>query len=246
VAVRKRVAAAAVILIVVAGSFALMNTSVRGWLSARLKGERTVGDAVAEYGDSARASLKPAFDAAGVSYPPDQVFLAAIKDEKVLELWANNHDEDLRLIREYPVLAASGHAGPKLREGDRQVPEGTYRIVALNPNSSYHLSMLLDYPNEFDKAHAAAEGRTNLGGEIFLHGSDVSIGCLALGDAAIEELFVLVADSGMNGVTVVIAPTDPRVNDLSAAEVEDAPSWLPALYEDIDEMFDLMPEPGRS
>src|SRR5436190_607476 len=79
-----------------------------------------------------------------------------------------------RFVREYPVMAASGGRGPKLREGDGQVPEGMYTIDWLNPNSSYHLSMHVDYPNAFDRAHAADDGRTALGGAIMIHGRDVS------------------------------------------------------------------------
>jgi L,D-transpeptidase catalytic domain len=84
-------------------------------------------------------------------------------------------------IHSYSVLVASGHNGPKLREGDRQVPEGFYRITSLNPNSSYHLSIKLNYPNAFDQQHADEEGRDRLGGDIFIHGKAASIGCLAMG-----------------------------------------------------------------
>jgi hypothetical protein len=112
----------------------------------------------------------------------------------VLELWTE--DTAARLVHRYPVLAASGALGPKLRQGDLQVPEGVYRVLWLNPNSSYHLSMKLDYPNAFDREHARRDRRTDLGGDIFVHGRAVSIGCVALGDPAIEELFVLAADTG--------------------------------------------------
>jgi murein L,D-transpeptidase YafK len=113
-------------------------------------------------------------------------------------------------IHSYSVLAASGHNGPKLREGDRQVPEGFYRITSLNPNSSYHLSIKLNYPNAFDQQHADEEGRDHLGGDIFIHGKAASIGCLAMGDPAIEELFVMVEKVGRSNVQVIIAPHDPR------------------------------------
>lgn len=91
------------------------------------------------------------------------------------------------------MLAASGGPGPKLREGDLQVPEGVYRLTAFNPNSSYHLSLRVDYPNAEDRAAedravARSDRRTSLGGDIFIHGKAVSIGCLAIGDPGIEEL----------------------------------------------------------
>jgi len=192
---------------------------------------RTVADAVERYGPAAEARLRPHFERVGIPFPPTRLAFLAFKQEKRLDLWAENSGR-WTFVRSFPVLAASGHAGPKLREGDRQVPEGLYRIEALNPNSSYHLSLKLDYPNEFDRQHAAAEGRTRPGGDIFLHGKAVSIGCLAMGDEAIEDLFVLVARVGAANVQVVIAPNDLRrgkpVTDMAAA-----PAWLPGLYERI-------------
>ena len=113
-------------------------------------------------------------------------------------------------VRSWPVLTASGGPGPKLREGDRQVPEGVYSVDQLNPNSAYHLSLRLNYPNAFDRAHAATDGRERLGGDIFIHGKDVSIGCLAIGDDAIEELFWLAGTAGKDAFTTVIVPTEGR------------------------------------
>ena len=190
----------------------------------------TVASRLAQYGADARARLAPAFEAAGVAYPPAAVTLLAIKDEARIEVWVPGPDGDgtLRLVRDYPVMAASGEAGPKLREGDGQVPEGVYAIDGFNPNSAYHLSMHVDYPNAFDRAHAEADGRTDLGGAIMIHGSDVSIGCLAMGDPAIEELFTLVADTGLAQAKIIIVPTDLRVRP--APVVAGAPAWTPELY----------------
>jgi len=175
--------------------------------------------------------LRTAFSRAGVPYPPTKVALLGLKEERVLEVWAH-HDGKWRFIKGYPVLAASGVAGPKLREGDRQVPEGVYRIIWLNPNSKYHLSMKIDYPNEFDRRHAREDGRTNLGGDIFIHGDAVSIGCLAMGDGPIEELYRMVEKAGAENVKVLIAPHDPRVKPLPRS-VSDGPSWVPELYEEL-------------
>lgn len=188
---------------------------------------RTVEGVVRELGPAARARLAPHFRAAGVAYPPRAVTLLVLKEERVLELWAEGA-EAARLVRRYPVLAASGGPGPKLRQGDLQVPEGVYRVLWLNPNSGYHLSMKLDYPNAFDRAHARSDGRTDLGGDIFVHGRAVSIGCVALGDPAIEELFVLAADVGTARVKTVIAPRDLRA--AAARDPESASAWAPELY----------------
>lgn len=184
--------------------------------------------ALAEYGPPARDRLRPAFLAAHVPFPPERVWLVALKDERRLELWAGS-PASRTLVKEYAILAASGGPGPKRREGDLQVPEGLYRILWLNPASSYHLSMKVDYPNELDRAKARADRRTQLGGDIFIHGRNVSIGCLALGDPAIEELFVLAADVGVAHVQAVIVPHDFRRRP-PALPARPDPAWLPELY----------------
>ena len=171
--------------------------------------ERTVNSVVAELGPRVRAHWDPYVRGAGLSYPPAELALLAFKREQRLEIWGRA-DGPWTHIDALPILAASGGPGPKLHEGDRQVPEGIYSVVAFNPNSRFHLSMMLDYPNADDVAVAEAEGRTDLGSEIFIHGGAASIGCLAIGDLAIEDLFVLVADVGMERVQVVVAPHDPR------------------------------------
>jgi murein L,D-transpeptidase YafK len=190
----------------------------------------TVADVLRMYGTSARSRLMPHFKRAGVAYPPQRIALLAFKKERRLALWAGDA-KSWRFIRSYPILAASGQAGPKLRQGDYQVPEGLYRIAFLNPASSYHLSMKVDYPNAFDRAQAAHDGRTNLGGDIFIHGKNVSIGCIALGDPAIEELFTLAADAGTQRIRVIIAPNDLRVAGASMSE--QTPLWVAALYRTI-------------
>ena len=200
---------------------------------------RTVDDVTRTYGPAARARLAGDFHAAGAAYPPQSITLLVIKDTAELELWVGSESKPT-YIRTYPVQALSGVLGPKLREGDRQVPEGVYRIEGLNPNSSFHLSMKLDYPNAFDRANALLEGRDQPGSDIFIHGNAASVGCLAMGDAAIEELFVLAADSGRENIKVVIAPTDPRRAPLVASSTL---PWLPALYRDIADEFDQYPRP---
>lgn len=200
-----------------------------------LTGRRTVADVLGQYGKEAMDRLTPAFENAGVSYPPARVALLGMKAERSLELWACAA-RDWHFIKSYPIKSASGTAGPKLREGDRQVPEGVYRITFLNPNSSYHLSMMLDYPNAFDLRHAKKEGRSQPGSDIFIHGKSISVGCLAMGDSAIEELFVLVATVGMGNAKVVIAPHDPRTAPLPRT-LPNGPTWLPALYASIQHEF---------
>lgn len=116
------------------------------------------------------------------------VFIRAFKQERILELFIENRKSGkYELFRSYKIAAASGALGPKLAEGDGQVPEGFYFVPpsAMNPNSSYHLSFNIGFPNAYDKAH----GRT--GSFIMIHGSNVSIGCLAMTDEKIEEIYTL-------------------------------------------------------
>jgi len=174
------------------------------------------------------------FAARGVAYPPRTVALVALKAEARMELWVDGGN-GWRFVRSYLVRTSSGRLGPKLREGDRQVPEGVYRVNALNPGSRYHLSMRIDYPNAFDRARAIDDGRTSLGGDIMIHGRSVSEGCLPVGDVAVEELFALAARVGTGNVEVIISPLDLRRVDtgVAAARAAERPPWLPELYQGI-------------
>jgi hypothetical protein len=216
----------------------------------RVSGTRTVDDVLRDLGPAAEARLAPHFVKAGVPFPPSRLALLGFKAEKRLEVWAgvvssgpsptesaptrvggpSGFDSPWRHIRDYPVLAASGGPGPKLREGDGQVPEGVYRIETLNPQSRYHLSLRLDYPNAFDREQGRRDGRTNLGTDIYIHGGAVSIGCLAMGDEAVEELFVLSARTGLPNIRAILAPSDLRAEP-AAADRARAPGWVGDLYD---------------
>jgi hypothetical protein len=192
---------------------------------------RTVDDVVLSYRSKVEQRLLPRLRFAGVEWPPQEVMLLAIKESRQLELWARS-GSGWRHIRDYRIKGLSGGPGPKLREGDDQVPEGRYGIQALNANSTYHLSMKIDYPNRFDRRQALADGRSRLGDDIFIHGKDISRGCLAIGDNAIEELFVLTALIGEDRVRVLIAPRDFRLHPPPATSA-DLPDWVSGLHRQI-------------
>ncbi len=200
----------------------------------------TVEERIALFGPAARVRMQPYFAAAGVAYPPTRVVLVGLKAERRLELYAAGPDGALRFLRSYPVLAASGVLGPKLREGDQQVPEGLYRIDSLNPNSQFHLSLRIGYPNADDRRRAAEDGRSDLGGAIMIHGSSVSVGCLALGDPASEELFVLAAEVGLPNIRVILSPIDFRRSQLSPGYTPALP-WVPVLYDEIRAALSALP-----
>ena len=238
---KKRNGAVGLIVLILVTSTVLYFFGRSLWYPVLLKviGRKTVHEVVTAIGPAARDRINPFFEAAGQEYPPEYISLLAVKDEAVLELWAGSKSEPV-FIRSYGIKALSGHTGPKLREGDRQVPEGIYNVVGLNPNSSYHLSMKLNFPNAFDLIQAEREQRSDPGSNIFIHGKAASIGCLAMGDKAIEELFVLTSDVGYESINVVIAPSDPRIAPL---EVPAEPQWISELYDTITAEFSKYQKP---
>jgi hypothetical protein len=193
---------------------------------------RTIEEVIRVLGPHVGRRLRPAFRQAEVAMPPEQVTLLALKEEKRLEIYAANDSNRPRFVLSYPILAASGIRGPKLRAGDKQVPEGLYRIELLNPNSRYHLSMRVNYPNPADIEQAGRDGRdlSMLGGDIMIHGGADSIGCIAIGDPAVEELFVLAARTGLDNLQLIIAPYDFRRRNVPAP-LESGPIWTDQLYE---------------
>ena len=207
-----------------------------------MMGKKTVEEQLRQYGPAARKRLAPAFREAGVAYPPSRVVMLVLKDERRLQLYAEGQNGGPRFVKSYRIWGASGHLGPKLREGDYQVPEGIYRIVFLNPNSMFHLSLRLDYPNKFDRAMAKADGRTDLGGDIMIHGSSASIGCIAIGDEAAEDMFVLAADTGMLHCSVISAPCDLRTQDPPTDPK--SPAWVGGLYDRIRRDMRKLPAPA--
>ena len=161
-----------------------------------LQKQAAVNDRVAVARAARGESIRRRFAEAGLAYPPREIFLRAFKHEMELELWAREKDEPFRKVATFGVTAASGGPGPKRREGDRQVPEGCYTINVFNPQSRFHLSIGLDYPNESDRI---LSDRARPGGEIYIHGGAASIGCLPLGDPAIEELYLTALDTRQRG-----------------------------------------------
>ena len=197
-----------------------------------VNGENAIDNAIVRYGLHMEPKLMHMFARAGISYPPRDIALLAFKKEKYVQLWAKNAKTSWTYIHTYPLTASSGNLGPKLKEHDRQIPEGIYKLTMFNPFSAMHLSMMINYPNEFDRTQAMKDGRRALGGNIFVHGKSLSVGCLAVGDAAIDQLFLLTRRVGLNHVKVIIAPNDLRQGK-AATNTLTQPRWLPELYKNI-------------
>ena len=196
------------------------------------KKRMTVADRVAQYGDAVRMRLAPHFKEVNVSYPPARIKLIGLKQEETLEVWVAEKEGNWKHLKDYPILGMSGTIGPKLRKGDRQAPEGIYKVESLNPNSRYHLALRVNYPNKDDLRQAKEDGRTNLGGDIMIHGDTCSIGCLAMGDQAAEDLFILAAETGYTNVSIILSPVDFRVRDLPKNQPSIA-DWTDELYTTI-------------
>lgn len=214
-----------IVSVVVILTVVVLNDDIRNYIEFAIRragGEKTVEDRLQQFGSETAARLKPLFELKGIAWPCKELVFVAYKQERELEVFGRPHaDSTWSRICSYPITAASGVLGPKLREGDRQVPEGIYHIESLNANSRYHVSMRLNYPNAYDRAMAERDQRTSLGGDIMIHGGSVSIGCLAVGNDAAEDLFVLTANARPNTVKVIIAPTRSRA------------SWEGDLYQQI-------------
>ena len=141
-------------------------------------------------------------------------FIRIFKKEEVLEVWLQKDNGEYALFLDYPICIYSGELGPKTREGDKQSPEGFYTVgrEAMNPNSQYHLSFNLGYPNAYDRAHGYS------GSMLMVHGKCVSIGCYAMGDRQIEEIYTLVGSALQRGQPFVRVHAFPfRMTDANLA-----------------------------
>lgn len=154
----------------------------------------------------------------------DDVLIRVFKFDKSLQVWMrpSGTDEPFRVIKDYAVCKYSGTLGPKERVGDKQAPEGFYEITAdnLNYQSRYHLSMDIGYPNTFDQSL----GRT--GSLIMIHGSCDSVGCFAMGNAQIEEIFYLVEQALQSGQSAVQVHVFPFHFDASQSAIILQSEWL--------------------
>lgn len=191
---------------------------------------KSVEERLREFGGRCDVLWRARAERAGLAYPPARVRFLALKAERRLEVFAADADGPWRFLAEFPVLAASGGPGPKLRQGDRQVPEGLYDIPSLNPNSLFHVSLRVGYPSAEDRARAKEDGRDDLGGDIMIHGGRASIGCLAMGDPAAEELFTLAA---RRRPALLILPLDFRTG---APEPPGGPPWMAGRYRRLREL----------
>jgi len=204
-----------------------------------------VSDALKKYNDT----LSREFKRKNVAYPPKDIFLRAFKSQNEMELWArNNESSEYKLIKTYRICAISGQLGPKRAQGDRQVPEGFYFIDDFNPKSEYLLSLQLNYPNYADQL----TGSGKVGGDIFIHGGCVTVGCMPMTNEGIEEIYTVCLNAKLNGqehIPVHIYPTRLNKNGINylnhefANDVPKMQFWseLRSVYDYFEKTHKLLP-----
>jgi murein L,D-transpeptidase YafK len=154
-------------------------------------------------------TLMRQFKQKGLKWPAKYVYIRSFKYDSNLEVWVkNDRREEYKLFKSYKICALAGTLGPKRMQGDYQVPEGFYHINEFNPNSMYHLSLGLNYPNISDRMLSDS---LQPGGDIYIHGSCVTTGCIPITDQQVEELYILAANAknqGQDFIPVHIFPVN--------------------------------------
>ena len=196
------------------------------------KEKQTIESVVEKYISKVKASLKNDFEKNNLSLDDFEMGILAFKKEQLLEIYVRkNETENWKLLKKYNFTAFSGEIGPKLNNGDNQIPEGIYQMEYLNPNSRFHLSIKVSYPNSFDLEKAKLDKRTDLGGDIMIHGKSATIDCIPVDDKNIEEIFILATKAKNKKFPIIIAPHDFRTNKTFPEIV--GISWDNELYKKI-------------
>jgi murein L,D-transpeptidase YafK len=169
-----------------------------------------------------------------------RVLIRAFKIEKQLQVWAkNSNDKQYKLLKTYPFCALSGQPGPKRREGDYQIPEGFYFIDRFNPASNFHLSLGINYPNASDRILASGN---RPGGDVFIHGSCVTVGCIPLTNEKIKELYVIATEAKNNGqprIPVYIFPSQMDAESLVRLKQAYRGPSLARFWDNLKQGYDL-------
>lgn len=170
-----------------------------------------------------------------------QLVIIALKSEKRLELWGIDPAQKRFFIAAHPILAASGQTGPKLQEGDLQVPEGFYNIESFHPNSHFYLALKIAYPSPEDITAAISEKRdpNQLGSHIMLHGEGGSAGCISVENQLMEDIFYLGAAVGADNIKLLILPWDFRTTPPPST----SHPWLAKRYQRLAEEMKYYKKP---
>jgi murein L,D-transpeptidase YafK len=180
-------------------------------------------------------TLMKQFQEKGLPWPAKYIYVRSFKYDSQMEVWVKyERNEKFRLFKTYKVCALAGTLGPKRMQGDYQVPEGFYYINEFKPNSNYHMALGLNYPNASDKILSDS---TMPGGDIYIHGSCVTTGCIPVTDQQIEEIYILAAHAkslGQDFIPVHIFPirfTNPKSIAYLEKYTRDFPEYAPMADE---------------
>ncbi|MEZ4936979.1 MAG: L,D-transpeptidase family protein [Crocinitomicaceae bacterium] len=156
------------------------------------------------------SSLKKELEAKGFEFSKiNKIFIRALKKEMDLEVWIQKSDGKYHLFKTYKFCSFSGILGPKMKQGDLQIPEGVYTIDRFNPWSNFYLSLGVSYPNKADRINSPYKSK---GGDIFIHGNCVTIGCIPITDEFIKEFYVLCVESKNKGHEIPVHIFPFRMN----------------------------------
>lgn len=180
------------------------------------KSEQLKNNRVKAAYDEKEASIKKLLQVKGINAV--NIYLRVFKKERLVELWGKDATQNqYSLLSTYPFCQSSGILGPKRREGDLQIPEGFYHINHFNPWSNFYLSLGINYPNASDSM-LGKKGK--LGGNIFIHGNCVTIGCVPITDDLIKELYVFAVEATNNGQSKIPVHIFPaRLSDAAFGEL---------------------------
>lgn len=169
------------------------------------------------------AGIKSLLSPLGITTSNVQVIFVAYKEEKELQVFVKKTGETVyKQLKTYAICASSGILGPKRKMGDGQVPEGFYHIDRFNPTSNFYLSLGINYPNASDKKLGKSG---NLGGDIFIHGNCVTIGCIPITDEQIKEAYLLAVyakNNGQSKIPVYLFPFKMTTENMTKYEKEHA------------------------
>jgi murein L,D-transpeptidase YafK len=180
-------------------------------------------------------TLMKQFEEKKLAWPARYIYIRSFKYDSQIEVWVKQDLNDkFALFKTYRVCAMAGSLGPKRMAGDYQVPEGFYYINEFNPKSNYHLSLGLNYPNASDRVLSDS---LMPGGDIYIHGSCVTTGCIPVNNEQIEELYILAAHAkseGQDFIPVHIFPIrfdNARSSEYLKKYIKDFPEYLPLADE---------------
>lgn len=194
----------------------IFTVSAQSFKQNQLKFER-----VKEAFDTKWPDLETLIKSKGFDTEKFRIFIRIFKEEQKTEIWISKSTKSkFELLKTYDIARSSGIIGPKRAEGDLQVPEGFYHIDRFNPLSSFHLSLGINYPNASDKIL----GKEKPGSDIFIHGSDVTVGCVPLTDDKIKEVYTLAVQArngGQKKIEVYIYPFEMTEKKLDTRKLND-------------------------